>query len=323
MPASYDIGSASLYQVDNSTDPATYTLIEGDTSGVQGSVIAESPLVYDTTLTTTDGGSLDNSDFEVGENASSPAGLAGIYQGVTTIDGNDYLIFTNTSGNGTVYVVSASSDTSSYPGDFTADDINTDPYPECFAAGTLIATPTGEVKVEDLTIGDLVKTAEGRSVEVKWIGRQTLSKVFTPAERFVPVRVKAGALGKGVPHSDLVLTAEHALVIGDLAINAGALVNGSSIVFEPFGALPERVTYYHVETELHDVILANGAAAETFVDYVGRRAFDNYHEYEAIYGQERVISEMQLPRISARRLVPAAIREGLASPSEIGDQIAV
>ena len=57
-----------------------------------------------------------------------------------------------------------------------------------------------ELEVE---IGDLVSTADGRVVPVKWMGRQTVHKLFTPAERFVPVRVKAGALGNGLPHTDL------------------------------------------------------------------------------------------------------------------------
>ena len=80
--------------------------------------------------------------------------------------------------------------------------------------------------------------------------------------------------------------------------------------------LPERVTYYHVEAEDHDVILANGAPAETFIDYLGRKAFDNYDEYVALYGAERIIPEMARPRISSRRLVPEAIkaRLGIVEP---------
>ena len=181
----------------------------------------------------------------------------------------------------------------------------------CFAAGTLIATPEGERAVETLEIGDPVMTADGRAVPVKWIGRQTLHKVFTPAERFCPVRVTAGALGDGLPHTDLVLTADHALIFDSLAINAGALVNGTAIVTEAKENLPERVTYYHVETEGHDVILANGAAAETYVDYVQRAVFDNYAEYLALYGEDRNIHEMAMPRVSSARLVPPAIKARL------------
>ena len=183
----------------------------------------------------------------------------------------------------------------------------------CFAAGTLISTPEGERAVETLEIGDLVMTDDGRSVPVKWVGRQTMHKLFTPAERFRPVRIKAGALGGGIPHSDLVLTVDHALILDGLAINAGALVNGTTIVTEPKAALPDRVTYYHVETEAQDVILANGAPAETYVDYVQRAVFDNYAEYLSLYGEDRIISEMALPRVSSARLVPPAILTRLAS----------
>lgn len=194
----------------------------------------------------------------------------------------------------------------------TLPTLNTDPFAVCFAAGTLIATPDGERPVEALAIGDLILTAEGRAVPVKWMGRQTLVKLFTPAHRYAPVRVRAGALGGGLPHADLVLTAGHALILDGLAIDAGALVNGTTIVVEPMAALPDRVTYFHIETEGHEVILANGAPAETFVDQVTRRAFDNFAEYEALFGEETVIDEMPLPRVSAARLVPPAIRARLA-----------
>jgi len=88
-------------------------------------------------------------------------------------------------------------------------------------------------------------------------------------------------------------------------------VNGRTIAFVPLADLPQQVTYYHIETEAHDVILANGTPAETFVDAVTRSHFDNYQEYLDLYGAERIIPEMQAPRITARRLVPAAIRARL------------
>ena len=63
----------------------------------------------------------------------------------------------------------------------------------CFCAGTLIATPLGETPVQDLRIGDQILTACGRPVPVKWIGRQTVSTRFGPAERLMPVRFAAGS----------------------------------------------------------------------------------------------------------------------------------
>nr|WP_239025556.1 Hint domain-containing protein [Roseibacterium persicicum] len=193
----------------------------------------------------------------------------------------------------------------------TSATVSESAYAYCFAPGTFIGTPSGETTVETLHIGDLVTTADGRAVPVKWIGHQTVAKLFA-GERACPVRVAKGALGEGLPHTDLVLTADHALILDGLAINAGALVNGTTITLEPLSAVPDRVTYYHVETEDHDVILANGAAAETFIDYADRRGFDNHAEYIALYGEDRIITEMPLPRISTARLVAPALRKRLA-----------
>jgi hypothetical protein len=178
----------------------------------------------------------------------------------------------------------------------------------CFAPGTGIATPEGERAVERLRPGDLVLTTDGRAVPVKWIGRTTRNKLFTPEDRLRPVRITAGALGPGVPYSDLVLTADHALMLDGLLVNAGALVNSTTITVEPIAGLDCSITYYHVETEAHEAIFANGAAAETFVDYATRASFDN--GAQLAYNPSK--SEMGLPRISSARLVPSRLVAKLA-----------
>ncbi|MBT56489.1 MAG: hypothetical protein CMF72_24215 [Mameliella sp.] len=183
-------------------------------------------------------------------------------------------------------------------------------YTYCFAAGTLIATPSGDVPVETLTIGDTVLTAAARPVPVRWIGRQTLRSLFAgPSQQLV--RICAGALGGGLPYSDLTVTADHGMILDGVVVNASALVNGDSINFVPLADLPAQVTVYHVETEAHDVILANGAPSETFIDYRDRRAFDNFGEYLDLYGVERIIPEMARPRVSSRRMLPQQIRNRL------------
>ena len=65
----------------------------------------------------------------------------------------------------------------------------------CFLSGTLIATPDGERKVETLEAGDMVLAASGCPVPVNWLGRQTVSTLFGPAERLMPVRFAAGSIG--------------------------------------------------------------------------------------------------------------------------------
>jgi hypothetical protein len=186
----------------------------------------------------------------------------------------------------------------------------------CFSEGTLISTSDGEVAVETLEIGQKILTASGQECDVLWLGRHTVrpGSARVPA-KFEPVRIRKGALGDGVPHADLTVTADHGMIIDGLIVNAAALVNGSNIQWVPAADLPTSVTYYHIETKDHDIILANGALTETFVDYVGRQSFDNYQEYIDIFGCERTIPELKRTRISARRQLPKHMCERFDIPS--------
>ncbi|MEM1387068.1 MAG: Hint domain-containing protein [Pseudomonadota bacterium] len=197
-----------------------------------------------------------------------------------------------------------------FPPSLDTNTLDTSPFPVCFAAGTWIASPTGEKLVENLLVGDLIHTAAGEVVAVKWIGRQTIMPAFS-GPRAQPVKVKAGALGDGLPHHDLTLTADHALILDSMAVNASALVNGDTIHWVPLTEMGESFTVYHIETDGHQVILANGAPTETFVDVGTRRKFDNYLEYIHLYGEERLIAEMPMPRVTSSRLLPDAIKQRL------------
>lgn len=180
---------------------------------------------------------------------------------------------------------------------------NASAHPMCFTEGTWIATDVGEQPVEALRIGDRVVTASGGLARVLWLGRQTLRPAAMGAKS-QPVCIKAGALGGGLPHSDLTVTADHGMVLDGNVINASALVNGETIDFVPMAEMPDAFTVYHIETEAHDVILANGALSETFIDAAGRKAFDNYAEYLDLYGAERIIPEIRAHRITSARLLP-------------------
>lgn len=191
----------------------------------------------------------------------------------------------------------------------------TDSFPTCFAAGTEISTAQGNKAVETLEIGDMVAKSGGGYTAVKWIGRQTITSFFA-GQKAQPVCIQAGALGGGLPLNELTVTADHGMIIDDFVINASALVNGDTITFVPLAKLDDRFVVYHVETEEHDVILANGAPTETFVDAVTRRRFDNYQEYIDLYGVERIIPEMDYLRVSAKRLVPNTIKTRLGIISD-------
>ncbi|WP_420394899.1 Hint domain-containing protein [Nioella sp.] len=196
------------------------------------------------------------------------------------------------------------------PIDYSARE--TDAFPTCFAAGSQISTPEGERAVETLRIGDLIETANG-AVPVKWIGHQTVSTRFGPAERLMPVRFAAGSLGQGLPHTALTVTADHGMLVDGVICHAGALVNGTTIARVPLAEMGESYTVYHIETEAHEIVLANGAPAETFIDNVSRRAFDNFAEFETLYGDVPEMEELPYPRAMSVRQVPSAIRARLSA----------
>ncbi len=189
-------------------------------------------------------------------------------------------------------------------------------YVSCFLEGTRIATPAGERAVETLGIGDVISTADGGIAPVRWLGRRTLRPDGENGYRFAdplvyqPIRIRAGALGEGLPVRDLLVSMDHAVLIDGLPVQACALVNGVSVIREI--RLPACFTYYHVELSGHALILAEGVPAETFVDNVARMGFDNWAEHEALYGREPSIAEMDYPRVQSQRQLPPEIRARIA-----------
>lgn len=172
----------------------------------------------------------------------------------------------------------------------------------CFLPGTMIATPDGERAIETFREGDLVLTHDGATAPVRWRFVQTVATRFADPLRVAPIRIRAGALGANQPARDLRVSVDHALLIDDALVQAGALVNGRTIVRET--DLPERLSYHHLELADHALILAEGVAAETFIDTVTRRRFDNWADYTARYGAGEPIQEMDLPRIKSARQRP-------------------
>ncbi|MCQ8279445.1 Hint domain-containing protein [Acetobacteraceae bacterium KSS8] len=151
----------------------------------------------------------------------------------------------------------------------------------CFCPGTLIRTDRGEVPVEDLAIGDRLAVASGGYRALRWIGRRSYEGRFLRGRRdILPVTIRAGALADNVPARDLTVSPMHAMYLHGVLVPAGALVNGSSIV-QAAGA--ERVEYLHLELDRHDLLLAEGAATESFVDDGSRGMFHNAAEHARLY----------------------------------------
>jgi hypothetical protein len=155
---------------------------------------------------------------------------------------------------------------------------------KCLLRGTNIQTAAGERKIEDLAVGDLLATVFGSVRPVQWIGRYSVKK-SDPSRPWVkdalPVRFARSALAPDVPHADLYVSGEHALLIDGLLIPAGSLVNDTTITRHEALDVDE-LEFFHIRLESHDAIYAEGAAVETIVN-VDESAV-NFAEYFRKYG---------------------------------------
>ncbi len=182
----------------------------------------------------------------------------------------------------------------------------------CFAAGTMIATPDGEVPVEQLCAGDDLCTWDGDVLPVRWIGRRHLSwwdLAVNPQLR--PVRIFAGGLGGGLPRTDLVVSPQHRVLIegpkidlwfgtSRVLVAAKSLVDGDRAQFE---SQVDHVTYFHLLLDGHQILSANGAPAESLL--LGDQA-------RAALGQDQMREVEQIFPELAAGIRPAAISREMA-----------
>jgi hypothetical protein len=116
----------------------------------------------------------------------------------------------------------------------------------CFVAGTMIATPRGEVVVEAVAVGDMVLTADGQSHALTWKGHW-VARPDDAADR--AVRILSGAFGLGRPLPDLVRSPKHGIWLGDVRV-----------LREP----ARQLNYHDIALAHHAVPLADGKPAESF-----------------------------------------------------------
>jgi len=105
---------------------------------------------------------------------------------------------------------------------------------------------------------------------VKWVGHRDLDLTRHPhPDAIAPVRIMQGALGENLPARDLVLSPDHCLFIDGRLYPAKLLINDMTITRD---LSMKTVTYHHVELEQHGIMIAEGVAAESYLD-TGNRAF--------------------------------------------------
>jgi len=142
----------------------------------------------------------------------------------------------------------------------------------CFTPGTLIATPKGEIAVENLRVGDKVITRDNGLQELRWIGGKELGwHDFSANPHLKPILIKAGSLGNGLPERDMMVSPNHRVLVAndrtalyfdehEVLVAAKHLV-GSKGIFQVDSV---GTIYSHFMFDRHEVVLSNGAWTESF-----------------------------------------------------------
>jgi hypothetical protein len=154
----------------------------------------------------------------------------------------------------------------------TMSFVNIENVIPCFTPGTLIATPRGEVSVENLRAGDRVITRDNGLQEIRWVGSRTLGwRDLNAAPHLKPVLVRQGSLGHGLPERDMLVSPNHRLLVAndrtalyfdehEVLVAAKHLITGQGVhAVESMGT-----TYIHFMFDRHEVVLSNGAWTESF-----------------------------------------------------------
>lgn len=144
----------------------------------------------------------------------------------------------------------------------------------CFLKDTLISTPSGDVAVQDLCIGDHVNTFDAGPQPIVWCAKTQIPFRDTISEpNLWPIHIPRGAFGGGIPSRHLCVSPQHRILIAPQ--NGSAFLNMDE-VFVPakklvglFGIRELRpkndIAYFHVALKKHSILTSNGALTESFL----------------------------------------------------------
>lgn len=147
------------------------------------------------------------------------------------------------------------------------------PVKVCFVRGTRIMTRDGLVAVEDLVEGMELVTQDGGLQPVVWVGMSRQSAQAQARDVSLrPICIRQGAMGRGLPQRDLLVSRQHSVQWSDSAaellfdsarvlVTAGSLLNDHSITIAPVDG---DVDYFHVALSDHHIIFAEGLPVESF-----------------------------------------------------------
>ena len=191
----------------------------------------------------------------------------------------------------------------------------------CFCAGTNIQTINGDRKIDSIRIGDLVKTKAGFS-KVRWIGRRALELEELRANpKLFPVRIKAGALGSGMPKQDLLVSRQHRMMVysnvarrmfgdAEVLVSAIRLTDLPGIYVDEH---VESIEYLHLLFDQHEIIYAEGAPSESL--YLGAETIKTMSQeaLEEILAIFPELANTNFKARSAHHIPPGKLQKKLVS----------
>jgi Hint domain len=149
----------------------------------------------------------------------------------------------------------------------------------CYARGTMIRKPpTGSCRSRSCPghAGHHSGRWPGDTADRHLVGHRRIGLAGHPhPETVAPIRIERDAFADNMPHADLLLSPDHAVFVDGMLICILQLVNGSTIRTERAWT---AVDYYHVELDLHAVLLAEGLPVESYIDTGNRGFFSNSGE---------------------------------------------
>ncbi|VAW05388.1 hypothetical protein MNBD_ALPHA07-1774 [hydrothermal vent metagenome] len=142
----------------------------------------------------------------------------------------------------------------------------------CFTRDTHIDTLLGPVRVQDLAVGDMVRTVDHGLQPIRWIGTRKLNTHhLNGAPQFYPIRIKAGALGDDLPITDLSVSPQHRMLLSsyraELMFGEHEVLATAKSLCIMDGVYTDHVTeveYFHILFDAHEIIFAEGSPSESF-----------------------------------------------------------
>jgi hypothetical protein len=199
-------------------------------------------------------------------------------------------------------------------GNLTYETIGADASVLCLAGEVLVRTEHGDVRAEDLNVGDMVWTADHGFEPVKWVGKTKLSAEYLAQHpKQQPIKLAKDSLAPGMPQSDLAVSRQHRVLVaspvakrmtGEFEVLVPA-VKMLDVAGVELSTPDNGITYVHILFERHEVILAEGALVESLMltDYVHSMASGLAQSQSTCCGPARLVVEGGMAKRLMARIV--------------------